>query len=72
MTADRLLGVARVAEILNLSRSFTYDLIQKGEIPSLRIGRLIRIRESDLEMYVLRRKSEHQLSANALANKLRR
>ena len=38
-----LLKPARVAAMLDLSRSAVYEKIAKGELPSVRIGRSIRV-----------------------------
>jgi excisionase family DNA binding protein len=41
---DRLaLRPSRVAEVLEISRSKTYELIAAGEIPSIRLGASIRV-----------------------------
>lgn len=48
----RLLKSEEVAEILQVSRSFAYQLIKRGEIPSLRIGSAVRIRPEDLQRYI--------------------
>jgi excisionase family DNA binding protein len=37
---------------LRLGRSKTYELIQTGEIPSYRIGRIVRIRRQDVETWL--------------------
>ncbi len=37
---------------LKLGRSKTYELIQSGEIPSYRIGRILRIRRQDVEAWL--------------------
>ena len=47
-----------VAERLRLSRSKTYAAIQSGEIPSVRIGRSVRVPRAALERWV-----ESRLSA---------
>ena len=33
---------------LQISRNSTYELLRSGEIPSIRFGRLLRIRKTDL------------------------
>ena len=35
--------VDEVAEMLRIGRNATYDLIARGEIPSVKIGRLVRV-----------------------------
>jgi len=42
----------QVAEILNLGRSKTYELITTGQIKSIRVGRAIRIPAAALREYV--------------------
>jgi len=50
---DKLLTSDQVAEILQVSRSFAYQLMRSGKITALRIGdRAIRVRESDLMDYL--------------------
>ena len=47
-TMDRLLRVIEVAKILSISRSHTYDLVENKQIPSIRFGRVVRVRFQDL------------------------
>jgi excisionase family DNA binding protein len=54
ITSARLLKAQDVAAILNVSRSFAYALMQSGQLPSVRLGRSIRVRPSDLEEYISR------------------
>jgi excisionase family DNA binding protein len=46
---DRLLDVNEVAEYLRVSRSSVYKMIERGEIPAIRLGRLLRVNRADLE-----------------------
>ena len=48
----RLLTPREVAEYLSLGRSTVYLLIQKGDLPSIRIGRSVRVNPLDLKEYV--------------------
>jgi excisionase family DNA binding protein len=48
----RLLNIREVAEILHVSRSLVYLLLKCGDIPTVRIGRMIRVRPEDLERYI--------------------
>jgi excisionase family DNA binding protein len=45
---DRLMTVPETAEFLSISKSMVYKLVETGCIPAYHIGRLIRIRQSDL------------------------
>jgi excisionase family DNA binding protein len=48
------LGVASTAAELGISRQAVRDLIRRGELPALRIGRAIRIRRCDLDAFTER------------------
>lgn len=52
MTAERLLSCTQVAERLGLSRLTVADKLRAGELPGLKVGRLWRVREADLDAYV--------------------
>ena len=52
--ADPLLMGDDVARILNISRSFAFQLMQRGEIPTVRLGRSVRVRPADLERFILK------------------
>ncbi len=47
-----LLTVSEVARRLGMGRSFVYQLVSKGEIPSIKLGRARRIPVSALEKFV--------------------
>ncbi len=47
-----LLAVPEVARRLGMGRSFVYQLVMKGEIPSIKLGRARRIPVSALEKFV--------------------
>jgi excisionase family DNA binding protein len=47
-----LLDVMEVAHILHISRSNCYLLIQRGLLPSIRLGRSRRVRPVDLEQFI--------------------
>ncbi len=47
-----MLTVREVSEILRTGRNTTYDLISSGEIPSIKIGRQIRIYSKNLLLYL--------------------
>ena len=51
-TTDEILTVPEVADYLKLSRSKMYRMVQKGEIPYIKIGRNIRIRRNDLLTWI--------------------
>ncbi len=49
---DTLLKGGDVARILNISRSYAFLLMQRDEIPTVRLGRAVRVRPSDLERFI--------------------
>jgi len=49
---EKLLKAVDVAEILNISRALSYQLLQNGDIPTVRINRAVRVRPKDLEGYI--------------------
>jgi len=50
--STQLLKVGDVARRLRLSRGTAYRLIQKGLIPSVRVGRSLRVDERKLEQWL--------------------
>jgi excisionase family DNA binding protein len=48
----KLLKASDVATTLNISRSFAYLLLETGQLPTVRIGRTLRVRVQDLEAYI--------------------
>ena len=53
-----LVRLPEAAEILCLGRSTVYELVARGELPTVHIGRAVRIPLGALEEWVERRSSE--------------
>jgi excisionase family DNA binding protein len=51
-TLSKLLNAQDVAAALNMGLSTVYMLVERGELPSIRIGRSVRIRPEDLEKFI--------------------
>jgi excisionase family DNA binding protein len=50
---DRLVfTVEEAAQLLGISRSFAYEAVQRGDIPSMRIGRRILVPKAKLERFL--------------------
>ena len=47
----KLLSAKDVANILNISRAMAYRMMQDGQITVVRIGRSVRVRPEDLEVF---------------------
>lgn len=52
---ERLLKIPEVADRTALSRTTIYDLIARGALPTVSIGRSRRVREADLEDWIRER-----------------
>jgi len=46
------LKVPEVAAVLRIARSRAYELVGEGEIPSVRIGRSVRVSRRELERWL--------------------
>lgn len=49
---EKLLDKKKVAEILNTTPRHVMDLARRGELPSLKVGRLVRFRPKDIERFI--------------------
>jgi excisionase family DNA binding protein len=47
-----LMSIPQVCQYLGMGKSWVYRRIHNQEIPSVRLGRTIKIRRSDLEQYL--------------------
>lgn len=52
LLGDQIYTIPEVAAYLKISKSKVYYLVSKKEIPHLRIGRNVRIRRTDLQMWI--------------------
>jgi excisionase family DNA binding protein len=60
ITTEALLTVEQVQELLQVGRTFAYSLIKSGELPSYRVGRLLRVRRQDIDRWL----EHHRCVAN--------
>jgi nitrogen PTS system EIIA component len=63
MFTDEYMKMPEVAEMLKMSTSKVYDYAKRGIIPSVRIGRSVRTKRSDLEKWLEERKEDGQYMA---------
>ncbi len=52
--SNRLLKPKEVSDILQISRAMVYQMVQRGEIPAVRMGSAVRVRGIDLEEFIKR------------------
>jgi excisionase family DNA binding protein len=50
--AAQLLSIAQLCQELDMGKSWVYRRLRSGEIPSVRLGRSIKVRRDDLEEYL--------------------
>ena len=50
---SKLINAKEVAELLRISGSKSYSMMQRRIIPSIRIGRSVRVQEEDLLHYIV-------------------
>lgn len=49
-----LYTVKEVQKVLGVSKGRAYQLVSSGEVPHVRVGKLMRVRPADLESYLQR------------------
>ncbi len=64
MTEKLLLKPAEVVEVIGVSRKAIYEMVASGELPSIRIGRRVRIPVNALREWI-----EQQSEGYGLSNK---
>jgi len=60
MTDRVLLTVKDVQELTQLGRTMVYELIRTGALPTVRFGRVIRVRREALETWLQEKETEEQ------------
>lgn len=65
MSSEMSYTTEEIAKLLRISKLTVYDLIKKGELPSYRVGKQMRVDASDLEAYKQRAKGQMQSDSNA-------
>ena len=55
-----LLTMAEAARRLNVSRTYLYELVNNGEVESLKLGKLRRIPPAALDKYVEAKRAEQR------------
>ncbi len=50
--AEKLMGIKDISEMLGVSVSTLYKWVSEKKIPFVKIGRLVKFRQSDIEKYL--------------------
>lgn len=53
----QLMRAGEVATLLNLDRKEVYRMLERGDIPRIKIGRSVRIAPADLDTYLEKQRS---------------
>lgn len=56
--AKMLLTVEEAVELLGIGRTLGWRLVQEGKLPSVRLGRCVRVPRQELEAWVTRQARE--------------
>ncbi len=64
----KFLTAKDVASLFKVSKAFAYRLISQGVIPSVHIGKSVRVRSEDLEKYIQDNLSGQQLADPYFSN----
>lgn len=59
-----LLTIPEAAAVLGIGRTLVYDLVLRGELPSIKLGRARRIPIASLEKFIARRTIESSSRAS--------
>ena len=57
-----LLTTSQVAKILQVSEAHVYVLAKKGELPSVRFGRVVRFDEDELDAFIQAHKTAFNIT----------
>ncbi len=55
---DRLLSIPDVSRLLNVRRAYVYDLARRGQLPTVRIGKHLRVHPTDLRKWIDRHREK--------------
>lgn len=48
---EKMLTPQEIADILKIKKTTVYEMIKRGELPSSKIGKQLRVRETDFGVY---------------------
>ncbi len=62
--SEKLINACQVAEILGISETQAYRIMQIGILPSVRFGKIVRCRPRDLEAFIEENKQKKVKTVN--------
>ncbi len=65
MDTRKLLTVGEAAQAMGIGRSMLYQLVMRGDIPSIKIGRARRISVTALDEWIRHQQAEAEADADA-------
>lgn len=54
---NNLLSAQEVADVLKIARNTVYELIKRGELPSSKVGKQVRVNKQEVDAYLLRNRN---------------
>src|ERR687885_1629611 len=61
----RLLAIPEVSEVLGMGRSWVYQQIRSGQMPSIHLGGSVKVRREDLEEYIHKHRRSNDNQKNS-------
>ena len=55
---EKIYTVPEIADYLKMSKSKLYHLVQRNEIPHFKIGRNVRVKQSDLVLWLEKKRGD--------------
>ena len=49
---QRFVTAIEISKLLRISRALAYRIISQGQIPSIRIGKVVRVKSDDLQKFI--------------------
>lgn len=66
MEYNESLSAVEAAKLLKITRNTVYELVKRGEIPSYKVGKKLRIDRKDVEEYINRQKGKSYFEKNSI------
>ncbi len=63
---EKLLTIDELAEVLSVKKSTIYQWVHLGLIPHIKVGRLLRFREEDIQKWLISRQVEPSVRFRAI------